>query len=133
MTIRLTTGITIFVLVLVGGCDALDIDRCLDRGGSWNAETKQCSTQEEEPGQGLDLLTVLVGNSKTFEGKRVKISGVVASSNLVCSQHDSEQCLYVKLDGVEIGAQVVVSGVLRTSGSGKARGRLDDVQNIDVL
>lgn len=133
MTVRLTFGITIFVLVPTSRCDALDIDRCLDRGGSWDAETKECSTQEEEPGQGLDLLTVLVANSETYEGKRVKVSGVVASSDLVCSQHDLEQCLYVKPNGVEVGAQVVVSGVLRTSASGKARGRLDDVQDVDIL
>jgi Prokaryotic membrane lipoprotein lipid attachment site len=37
-------------LLLLSGCDFLEIDKCLDRGGKWNYEKKICEfTENPQP------------------------------------------------------------------------------------
>lgn len=133
MNIWLYRSVAIAIFLIASGCDFLEVDRCLDRGGSWDEDANECSMDEEELGKGLDLLTVLVAEPQTFQGKRVTLSGILTAPDLLCSQYDPEQCLKVMLKDVNVGRRIVVSGIFGPPNSVEARAHLDEVQIVEIL
>ena len=39
------------VFLFISGCDYLEVDKCLDRGGRWNYEKKVCELEENANGR----------------------------------------------------------------------------------
>lgn len=63
-------AIFILVVFLLAGCEFLEIDDCLDRGGSWDYEEKQCIRNYTEQ-------------------ECIKIGGVWKNNIKVCTGDDS--------------------------------------------
>lgn len=39
--------IVLVVFMMCGGCEYMKVDKCLDRGGRWDYETKECEYAPE--------------------------------------------------------------------------------------
>ena len=121
------------LLLFFAGCEFIEEDSCLDRGGVWDAEFKRCSIDEEEAGQRLDLATVLVVDATALRGKRVTLSGNLVEQSLFCSRYEPGYCLIVDVVGVELGQHVVLSGVFSPPSPNGGKGRLDDTEFISLV
>ena len=44
------------VLLFLSGCDYLEVDKCLDRGGRWNYEKKVCEFEENTQPSSSDAI-----------------------------------------------------------------------------